>query len=88
MTAQTNNQRNEMIFTITVGNKAVALTDDKASLATAKARYSNAEIRWATPEEATKFCELEARRERHWLSDKINAALWYVWRVSFWPMYR
>jgi DEAD/DEAH box helicase len=78
-----------MIFTITVSDKVVAFTNDKASLAIAKARYSNAEIRWSTPAEAAKFRELESRHnQRHWLSDKINAALIWIWHISFPPMRR
>jgi hypothetical protein len=73
-----------VIYAIESNGRTIALTNDKNDAL----RFPDACIRWATPNEAATFRELAARHERKWLRDKIDAALWRVWRISFPPMHK
>ncbi len=58
-----------LIFAITTGDNVVALTDNKRNLDRVRADpdFSDAEIRWATPDEALRFRTLQAaERRKRW----------------------
>jgi hypothetical protein len=75
-----------MIYSITdEDGKTIALTDEASAIH----KFSNLTIRWSSESERIKFRELEAKFKRKPVFvPRLNAALWSVWRVSFWPMYR
>jgi hypothetical protein len=76
-----------MIYAITAEDgKTIALTDDASAIHKISTQGSLTR-RWANESERARFRELAARHERRWwLVHRLDAALCWVWRISFPPM--
>jgi hypothetical protein len=75
-----------MIYAIESEGRTIALTDDASAIHKINT-HGPLTRRWANESERARFRELASRHERRWwLRDKINAALCWLWRISFPPM--
>jgi hypothetical protein len=69
-----------MIYALLSGNTVVALTNDKADAR----RFPEFELRWSTPDESARYRDMQAaEQQRWWLVHRLEAALLWVWRISF-----